>query len=153
MTETQKDAAAFALGAFLALLVFGLFCSGCSSTQEATRTVNHAQITGHALADVVIATCQEPYERAAQLPEADAAREVARLDALRCPAALHALTAYSNAHRVAHDLIEAIDAGQCVATIARDVPEKCDLIRALKLLVDASTRLTKVAAELKEATR
>lgn len=136
------------------LLLLALALVDCGAdTQTAVHSANEIRTAGHAYADVVDAVCTKPAERAAELPEDEAGRELARLQALHCSTALLALTAYSEAHRTLHDLIEAIQAGQCTPTIARDVPEKCDLFRASAKAVDAGVALARAVDELQRGAR
>lgn len=135
----------FALLALIGCLATGV---GCHDLTPAVQSANAVRATGHELAAVIVDRCQRPYEVAATLTPPEARREVARLDAMHCPRALLALTDLSNAHRAQHDLIEAIQAGQCVATIARDVPAKCDLMKSGQQLLNAGASLQRAVDEL-----
>jgi hypothetical protein len=118
-----------------------LALAGCTDLRPVVGVANGARTAGHAYVAVVERVCTVPAERAATLPEAEAAAEVERLRDLGCYQALHAQTDVAEAHRVMHDLIVAIQAGQCVATIARDVPASCDVRAAAERLADAGARL------------
>lgn len=121
---------------------------GCTSIDAPIRATNAARTTGHELAAFVATTCAEPYARAAEMTEAKAYAEVARLDALRCPEALAAQTALSDAHGTMVALLTAIQAGQCQATIAAPAPARCDLGRATMALVEAGARLARAVDAL-----
>lgn len=139
--------ASAATGTILGGLALSTVAS-CSDLAPAIHTANVTRTTGHALAAVVTARCAEPYARAADMPAADARAEVARLDALRCPEALRAQTALSEAHGAMVALLVAVEAGQCQATVAAPAPARCDLGRATMALVSAGARLARAVDAL-----
>lgn len=140
------------VAAALPICALVLPAAGCSDLQPAIHATNVTRRTGHELAAIVDRECTKPYEAAAQMGEAEAAAEVKRLDAKGCVHALHAQTALSEAHAAQVTLLKAYMAGECVATIARDVPPKCSLLETGAKLVDAGAELH-AAVERLEASR
>lgn len=140
------------IGFVLIIGAFLLLVTGCADLKPAIHAANVTRRTGHELAAIVDRECTKPYEAAAEMDERSAAAEVKRLDAKGCVHALHAQTALSEAHAAQVTLLKAYMAGECVATIARDVPEKCSLLRTGALLVDAGAEL-QAAVERLEASR
>jgi hypothetical protein len=122
--------------------------AGCTDLRPVIATADATRATGHALAAVVDEVCAKPYAAAADLPEEQALAEVIRLDRLRCPEALRAQTALSEAHGALVALIGAIQAGQCQATVASPAPARCSLVAASTRLVEASARLARAVDAL-----
>jgi hypothetical protein len=128
------------------LVAFGLL--SCSDLRPAIVAADTTRATGHALAAVVDEMCTKPALAAEHASEEEAARVVARLEALRCPEALHAQTALSEAHGAMVALIAAVEAGQCHATVASPAPARCDLARASMRLVEAAARFGRAVDHL-----
>lgn len=133
-------------GAMLGVLAAALVAvTGCTSLTVPIRAANATRATAAELGAVVDAVCTEPARAAlaADLsPEASRA-EVTRLEALGCPEAWRAQTTLSEAHGAMVALLEAIQAGQCQATVATSAPARCDLGRATMRLAEAGARLAR----------
>jgi hypothetical protein len=124
----------------LALLGAALGGSACHDLSPAVATANATREVGHATAAQLRELCTVPYERAAEMPLAEAGREVIRLDRLGCPRAARAHDALRAAHRTLVGVITAIDAGQCDSVVSRR-PAECDLAGAVREVIDASAEM------------
>lgn len=115
---------------------------GCTDLGPVIQAQRLEHRTAKAFEAVVVGVCEEGYAKAATQADID------RLDAIGCPGALRALTDVSDADAAIVALVDAFNAGQCVATIARDVPPKCDLLTALATLKDSTARLAAAVERL-----
>lgn len=119
-------------GVFLAVV---LLATGCTHERPDVTTANVVRLAGHEGAELLREHCREPAERAAELPQAEAQRELLRLERLGCRKAGRAHDVLVTAHEVLHAASEARSAGECVGVSAGAA--KCDVIGASARLVRA----------------
>jgi hypothetical protein len=128
--------------------VVALVLLGCAPALDGVKHGQRVEnAAGHSAAAYLIATCEVGYDMATTQAEID------RLDEAGCTSAAHALTELSEADAAIVALVDAYEAGQCVATIARDVGPKCDLLAAGEKLKAAAEAVDRAAEHVKARTK
>ena len=129
-------------------LVCVLTLTACGARPE-VRTANTVREIGHVSADLLRATCTEPYQRAAELEPEAAQRELERLDALGCREAGIAHELLRASHQVLVSALERVDAGRCGPALGAE----CNLVGAVEDVVLAASQLAVAIERVKERSR
>lgn len=133
--------------ATLALVVV-LTLTACGARPE-VRAANTVREIGHVSAELLHATCTEPYARAAELAPEAAQRELERLDALGCREAGIAHELLRVSHGTLVNALERLDSGRCAPALAAE----CNLVGAVEDVVLAASQLAVAIERVKERSR